>query len=533
MVTSRKTLTALTTRHGARHLHLTILGQDEAHALLADRLGHPRVAAEPDAVGELVGLCGRYPLALALMASRANALPHIPLAEFAAELRELGLEALEDADPAASLPAVLSWSLRRLTDQQRTVFKLLGIAPGPDISLPTAVSLTGLPEPQVRKALRELAEASLLDRLPGGRYSMHDLVRAYAADTARQHLPEGAREAALRRVVDFCAHTAFAADRLLNPHRPPIRLDPPTPGCLPRPLPDDTAALTWFDTEHPCLLAAQHTAATHGWHQAVLHLAWALNTFHARRGHRHDRLAVWRAGLAAAEHLPDPTIRAYAHRHLGKTYTILGRLDEAIEHLRQALALAEQHHDHTAQAQVHYSLALAWERRGDHRWALEHATHALTLYRALDDPVREARVLNAVGLQTARLGDYEQARTHCQAALAVHRHHHNPYGAAAALDSLGYIDHHTGRHHQAIEHYEQALTLLRDLGHTHAAATTLDNLGHPHTALGQHGQARAVWREAVELYQAQGRTEDAERVQGQLDALDRHPADRSTTKLEF
>jgi hypothetical protein len=32
--------------------------------------------------------------------------------------------------------------------------------------------------------LRALADASLIDRVPGNRYGMHDLVRAYATDTA-------------------------------------------------------------------------------------------------------------------------------------------------------------------------------------------------------------------------------------------------------------------------------------------------------------------------------------------------------------
>jgi hypothetical protein len=65
-----------------------------------------------------------------------------------------------------------------------------------------------------------LEEASLLAQQPGGRYAMHDLIRDYATTTARQHLTEQAQEAALRRVVDFCTHTAFAAQgSLLDAHR--------------------------------------------------------------------------------------------------------------------------------------------------------------------------------------------------------------------------------------------------------------------------------------------------------------------------
>ncbi|KOX19280.1 hypothetical protein ADK67_33905 [Saccharothrix sp. NRRL B-16348] len=531
LVTGRTTLPSLIDRYGARHVQLDVLTQVEARALLAARLGDHRVDAEPDATDELIELCGRHPLALAITARHAATRPTLPLAEFAAELRDLGLEALDhDTDPAASLPTVLSWSLRHLTDDQRRVFALLAIAPGPDIGLSAATSLTGLPEAQTRQALRVLEDSSLLDRRPHGRYSMHDLVRAYAATTAHDNLPEPVRRAALERVVDFHLHTAHTADQLLNPHRPPIRLDPPTSGARPHPLPDLPAALTWMDTHHPHLLAAQRTAATHRRHHVVWDLAWTLHTFHTWRGHRQDELAVWQAAADATDHLPDLTTRTLAHRLLGRAHAEMGRHEQATEHLGRALTLAEQHHDPTQQAHTHRMLTRVWERRGDDRRALEHAHHALDLYRALDRPVWEAAALNNVGWHAARLGDYDTARLHCQIALTLHRRHHNAAAEAATLDSLGYIDHHTGHHHQAIHHYQLAVSLLRTLGNITETADTLDNLGHPHTALGQHPQARMAWREALELYRQQGRETDAERIQRQLDGLDPEQTSGTTSQ---
>jgi DNA-binding SARP family transcriptional activator/tetratricopeptide (TPR) repeat protein len=523
LVTSRRTLTTLITRHDARHLPLGTLDEDEAHALLTERLGEARVAAEPGAVAELARLCGQYPLALAVMASRAQACPDLPLADIAADVRDAGLDALDDTtNPGASLPTVLSWSVRELPDQERVVFALLSIAPGPDISLPAAASLTGMPERDCRMVLRDLQEASLVDRRPGGRYAMHDVIRAYAAAIVDQELTAQAREAALRRVLDFYTHTAHAADRLLNPNRPPVQLNPPAPDVHPQPPRDVPAVLAWFDTEHPTLLAAQHMAAGHAWHDTVWQLAWALHTFQHRRGHRHDRLTVWCAAMDATTHLSDSTPRTYAHQLLGYAYADLGRHQEGIEHLRHALALAEKHHDLDQQAHTHRILARAWHQRGEDRRALEHATHTLNLYRALDQPVWEANALNAVGWYAARLGEYETARTHCQTALALHQQHHDPENEAATLDSLGYIAHHSGHHEHAIGYYQQALTRLRALGGTSEAANTLDRIGHPYVALGRHEQARVVWREALELYRQMGNDIDAERVRGQLDALDQH-----------
>jgi DNA-binding SARP family transcriptional activator/tetratricopeptide (TPR) repeat protein len=521
LITGRTTLALLIDRHGARHLQLGILTREEAHALLVGRIGDGRVAAEPDATRELIDLCGCYPLALSIMARYAAIRPHVPLAEFAAELRELGLDMFDNEDPAVSFPAVLSWSLRGLTAEQRTVFALLGIAPGPDIDLPAVASLAGLPVAQTRKALRALEEHSLLERRPYDRYSMHDLVRAYATTTAHDDLPESVRRAALERVVDFYLHTAYTADHHLYPHRGTTQLDPPALGVHPHPLPDHPAALAWMDTHHPHLMAAQHTAATHRRHQAVWYFAWFLGAFHQTRGHRHDDLAVWRVGLDAATHLPDPTARIRAYRFLGRTHAALGRHEEALGHLHQALVLAEHLNDSSQLAFTHHALARAWGQRGDHRQALGHARHALDYCRAFDQPAWEADALNAVGWHSARLGDYDTARNHCQAALTLHRRHQHTHGEAYTLDSLGFIDHHTGHHHEAIHHYDQALTLRRTFGHSYEVADTLDTLGHPHAALGQHDQACAVWQEALELYREQGRDTDAERVQRQLDNLDK------------
>ena len=234
--------------------------------------------------------------------------------------------------------------------------------------------------------------ASLVQQHLPGRYRMHDLIRLSATDRQHQY-----REAALRRMVDFYAHTANTAARLLHPHRDPVRLAPPVPGCVPQPLADDSAALAWFVAEFPCPLAAQHTAATHAWHPAAWNLAWALIPFRYRRRHRPEWLGVWlgrcgRGRAPARPHCPPPHPPVPRQR--------LRRRGPARRGDRAAgpsLALAEQHHAPTRQAHIHRTLAYVWGRRGDDRRALAHATDALDLFRGLDQPVWEVNALNDVG----------------------------------------------------------------------------------------------------------------------------------------
>ncbi|NUT46017.1 MAG: tetratricopeptide repeat protein, partial [Saccharothrix sp.] len=519
LVTSRDHLAGLITGHGAHHLPLDVLPVGEARALLTARLGVDRVETEAKAVDDLIKLSGGFPLALSVIAAQAQTRPRLSLAVLAAELRDLGLDAFDTGDPSASLPTVLSWSLRTLSDEHREVFALLGVAPGPDTALPAAITLTGLTPARTHRALQALEEASLLYRGEHGRYGMHELVRAYAAGTA-DDLPEPTRRAALTRVVDFYLRTAHRADRVLDPDRTPVELDPPAREVRAQPVDDLPTASAWLTAEHANVLAAQQVAADLGLHQAVWQLAWSLYTFHYRDGgHHHDNLRSWERALDSARRLPDPAPLIVTHRLLGISHAYLGHHDDATTHLDHAVTLAARHHDLTEQANAHRQLAWTWERRGDDRRALTHARHALDLYRALDQPVGEVRALNQVGWYAMRLGDYDTARDHCLAALTANERNHSAASEADIHHSLGWIDHRTGHHERSVEHYRRAEALFRTLGDSVGLADTLDHMAAPLLAAGHRDDAHAAWREALDLYQAQDRATDVQRIRERLDDL--------------
>ncbi|NUT90785.1 MAG: AfsR/SARP family transcriptional regulator, partial [Saccharothrix sp.] len=281
LVTSRSHLRGLVTGHGAHHLALDVLTDADARALLTSRLGPDRV--DDPATAELVRLCGGFPLALGIVASHAQTRPGLALADLAAELRGLGLGALDDTDPTASLPCVLSWSLDALPPDRARAFALLGTAPGADIGPPAAARLLGLSTAEAEAVLCDLEQASLLTRDAVGRYRLHDLVRRYAAGLVEDRVP------GLRRVLDFYTDTAVSADRLVYPHRASTPFGPP---AVEPAFPDDVTAMAWFDTEHANLLAAQQTAIAHGWHETVWALAWAVTAYHQLRGYLQVRLDV-------------------------------------------------------------------------------------------------------------------------------------------------------------------------------------------------------------------------------------------------
>ncbi|MGP3923008.1 BTAD domain-containing putative transcriptional regulator [Streptomyces sp. 8N616] len=523
LVTSRRQLSGLRTAQGARPLTLGTLSEAEARQLLVRHLGEARIAAEPDAVTAILEHCAGLPLALSIIAARAAAYPDFPLTHLAAELAESAtrLDALDAGDLAADLRAVFSASYQALEPEAARAFALLGLAPGPDISLPAAAGLTSCTPARARTLLRTLETAHLLRQHIPGRYQLHDLVRLYAAERGQRDLDEPDRTTALRRVLAFYLHTAHRADRLVEPHPAmPVELDPPALGCLHQPLADQKEALAWFVAEYPCLLAAQQLAADHHWHTPAWQLPCTLDAFQLYHGRHRDRLPMWRAALAATQHLTDPALQARAHVGLGWACGREGQHAEGGGHLSRALAVFEQTGHLRGQACAHWGLASSWSQQGDAERALPHAEHALQLYRRLGDPALEATMLNNAGWIHAQLGHYEQARAHCTQSRDLARRLGDDRCEAGALDSLGYIAHHTGRHTQALDHYHQALTLFRKANTPHDEAGSLEDLGEIYRALGQHTQARHAWQQALELYRAQHRATDATRVQEQLDASD-------------
>jgi hypothetical protein len=154
VVTSRNDLAGLAAAEGARSLSLGVFTDAEAHELLARRIGAARLAAEPGAAEELTGLCARLPLALVITAARADARPGFALAALAAELRDARsrLDVLATGDAATDVRTVFSWSCQQLTGSAGRMFRLLGVHPGPDITVPAAGSLAGIPPGEARQA---------------------------------------------------------------------------------------------------------------------------------------------------------------------------------------------------------------------------------------------------------------------------------------------------------------------------------------------------------------------------------------------
>jgi tetratricopeptide (TPR) repeat protein len=501
LITSRSELAGLVASDGARTLTLDVLSGTEAYQLIAGRLGADRVAAEPEAADELIGLCARLPLALAITAARAVAHPGFTLAALAAELRDAKgrLDALSTGEDATDVRAVLSWSYQNLQPPAARMFRLLGLHPGPEITAAAAASLAGTGLAAARRLLRELTRCHLLAEPAAGRYAFHDLLRAYAAEQASAVDSDDDRRAATARMLDHYLHTAHAAAMAINSVRGSLDLCPARPGTVPEHLEGHDRAMAWFAAEHQVLLSVIALAAEVGFDGPAWQLPWTLADYLQWQGQWDDLVAIQHIALAATERLSDTVAQAKSHLSLGWAFFSLRSWKDARSHLSQALELYVGLGDGVGQARCHINLGKVAERLGHHRGALSHARQALTLFDSTGNQPGQARALNNVGWYHALLGDHDQALMRSKQALVLQRELGDRCGEANTWDTLGYSHHHLGDHAQATSCYQRAASMFEEIGDRTGQAETLIHLADARSAAGSSEAAIAVLRQALRL----------------------------------
>lgn len=506
IVTSRNELTGLVAVEGAHPLTLELLTVQEARQLLASHLGRARLEAEPDAAHELVVRCAQLPLALAIIAARAAARPTFPLATFSAELADARrrLDAVDGGDEFTQIRSVFSWSYRGLSTPAALLFRLLGLHHGPDVTAPAAASLAGVSLSRVRQLLSELARAHLVTEHATGRYTLHDLLSAYATEQAQAHDDEAKRRAAVRRLLTYYLHAAAAADALVAPHRrrPPLP-DHAPPGDLPTFL-DRAEALAWFETERGNLVAAVRQA----WECQEYDIGWRLPsllwTLFNLQKHWDDWIRTHRIGLTCAQGLGDREAEFTMLSGLGVAHRERRQFDEARHCHELALERSRQIGDRYGEAQALNGLGAVCGDQGRTREGRRYLMQALEIRREIGDRWGEAITICNLGEQDFDDGQLESARTHFKAALQIRRQIGDGWGEARALSCMGMTYQADRQHNEAISHLQQALAIHRELHDYSMEAFDLHRLGMSYRGLDQPELGEACLREALAIYQRLG-----------------------------
>jgi transcriptional regulator with XRE-family HTH domain/tetratricopeptide (TPR) repeat protein len=502
LVTSRAPLTGLAAE-GARLVALDVLSGDEARELLELRLGAARVAAEPEAVAQIVALTGRLPLALSIVAARAAGHPGYRLAALAGELADARgrLDALGGGEVSADVRAAFSWSFDQLPAASAEMFGWLGVHPGPEVSVAAAASLAAVSWGQARRALGELTAAGLLSEPQAGRYACHDLVRAYAAEQGAAR-PGGARDmlAATRRMLDHYLHTALTARQHINQLTFPLALADAQPGVRPEPIASHAEAMDWFTAECPVLLALLSVAVRTGLDVYAQQLPLAISFYLQITGRWQEWIETLQVSLAAAERRGDVDAQGWVHRFIGVAFTQLGRLDEAPAHLHDALRMFVLAGDHLGQGSAHTALAGHFVEQRQFTEAAGHARLGLDAYLRAGDRNGQAMTLNVLAMALSELDDDDQALACGLRALGLCVETGNRVLAANVKDTIGLVHQHRGEQAKAIAWYEQSVAECRELGDRWGEAEALMHLGDAWREAGDAGRARQAWQQSLTVF---------------------------------
>lgn len=212
LVTSRDLLAGLVARDGAYRIELDLLALEDSVRLLRHELG-ARVDAEQNAAAALAELCCRLPLALRVAAELAARRGNTSLSELAAELADhrRRLNLLDaDGDPRASVASVFGWSVRQLPTTTAEAFALVRVYPGTAIDAYGLAALLGTDLDEAAEHLQLLAQAHLVYAASGGRFGIHDLLRAYGLELAESLTGTRAADPALTRLFDYYLAAALA-----------------------------------------------------------------------------------------------------------------------------------------------------------------------------------------------------------------------------------------------------------------------------------------------------------------------------------
>ncbi|WP_460401304.1 ATP-binding protein [Actinophytocola sediminis] len=421
IVTSRNRLSGLVARDGAHRISLDVLTPHEASSLLKDIIGD-RTDREQEATAELARRCDYLPLALRIAAERVANRPHLTIAdlvhELAAEQRRLDILANDD-DETTTVRTVFSWSYHALPNRTAEVFRLLGLQPGPTISLDAATALTSTSITQTRSHLDTLVSVNLLTETSDGRYQFHDLLRAYAAEQAITDEPAGLRDEATQRLYEWYLHTAHAALFSYYPQHPELPIDPQPRSCRSLAFIDRNHARGWFVDEYANLMALIRGAFDAGQYTAGWQLPQAFDCYVGNERTASDRIAIHELGLSSAQHVGHKLGEFWAHLSLGEAWAGARRHSDAIICLRRALAIAQDIGYTFGQGAALGDLAYSYVEVGRYADAAECAEQALDIDRSINHRRNQAITLIALGNALRGMGQLDQAFTHIHQGLDI------------------------------------------------------------------------------------------------------------------
>ena len=381
----------------------------------------PGFAPAVDDLREIVRICHLVqgmPLPLLLAASWTA---HLTPAEIATQLAEHSLDFLEAdgdqmPDRQRSMRATFDYSWRLLGERERTVLMGLSAFHG-GCTAHAAAQITGAS----LHDLRALADRSLLQRGPVGRWEMHDLLREYAAEKLAR--ADGGDIIRDRHAAYYTATAEGWREGLRGPRQGEVSAE----------MAPDVANVQ----------TAWNWAIKRGSVEWLDRMLDGLCGFYEHSARFREGAMSCQSAAAALETQPDGRERLLARVLTWQAIFdwMLGRTEPARAMFQRSLDLLKQLRlsgldVRSEEAAARLGLARLLEHTGDRDGSRRLCEQSLALYQALDDLHGTAEALCWLGVNTLETGHHDAARKLLEQSLGIQRILEDRAGMARTLKYL-------------------------------------------------------------------------------------------------
>ncbi|MEH0551113.1 tetratricopeptide repeat protein [Streptomyces sp. B21-101] len=505
LITSRQTLSTLP----ARSLALKPFTSSEAVELLDVTLraadpADDRISVHPFDATELAQLCGHLPLALHIVSALLRDEPDRPLADQAAELAEARtrLDVLsyddEQGRPLA-VRAAFDVSYRRLPQEEARTFRLLSCTPGADMSTQAVSVLLNRPAPSARRVVAALLRAHLLEKRPGERWAMHDLVRIFSVEQGTACADQDERDATTERLFRHYLTVSEAAQAHLGPAATSAGVS--TSADLSGRFVTRADALAWLEQERSVLVAVAVTAAPlgHGDIGYLLSRSLTIGRFLQLRRYLDDWVLVAKVASTLGMALENFALSTEDVANYGVALGHKGEHAEALRALGYAARGFTALRQPTGAAGVVIQRSSVLHRMGKYEEALDAAREAQRMLEHLGDEHLTALAKHAEGLALRHLGQLAKALDALTAGEESLERTGDPHAAAASMNSRAIALRQQGKPQEAVAVHRAAAEAMEQLGDHQGQGAALNGMGLAHLVMEEYDQAVEMLSRAHEV----------------------------------
>ena len=446
------------------------------------------------AVARICGLVEGLPLALELAATWLRVLSCQEIVTEIEQNLTLLATTQRDLPPRhRSVRALFDTSWALLSAEEQTVLQRLAVFRG-GFRREAAAAVAGAPLP----LLLALVDKSLLRSEGNGRFSMHELVRQFAAEAL--HTQPATADTVYQRHLTY--YTTWLQQQRPLLHRKQQKQ------VLGEILADlENVRTAWQHAlqqqQMSAVAAALDTLADVyelcGWfHEGEALFAAAVaqlqgvttdpwrrlfGRLQARMGFFAQRLAKYASAKQLLQQtcdslqgLDDQVATSYCLNCLGEIARIEGDYAEAERCLTESVTLCRVHGDQQLLSRAFNLLGIVHGVRGRHEEAERLFRASLALCEAGEEQLGIAKALNNLGIMAYFAGDYTAAQTFYQRSLAINQDLGHQYDTALAVSNLGLVAQKQGRYNDAVALFTESIVLQRKIGYELGVGLSLRNL---------------------------------------------------------